>query len=300
MSSEHPFQGYYGSFDDTGRNCFVEATWEHDKLFPVRGRSCSTDAMPFVGRKFGSYVAFAQATMPEIYSSKRLADSYRVEAKVLESGILVNDGKGRFTFRPLPRIAQIAPTFGIVAEDFDVDGYIDLVLAQNFFSPQPETGRMAGGLGQFLRGNGDGTFTPLSPGKSGIVVKGDSRSLAAPDLDGDGRPDLAFARNDDSPTLFLNNDASEVPGKRRLSIRLQGSEGNPQGIGSRLTLHFPDGSTQAAETHAGSSYLTQTPAILNFGLGKDSSVAIEVRWPNGKSTTTQISPEINELILSVP
>ena len=76
--------------------------------------------------------------MPQIYTSKCLAEAYRVEANTLESGILLNDGTGHFGFHPLPRIAQIAPTFGIVAEDFDADGKIDLMLAQNFFSPQPD------------------------------------------------------------------------------------------------------------------------------------------------------------------
>ena len=80
--------------------------------------------------------------MPQIYTSKCLTEAYRVEAKTLESGILLNDGAGHFSFRPLPRIAQIAPVFGIVAKDFDNDGHYDLTVAQNFFSPQPETGRM--------------------------------------------------------------------------------------------------------------------------------------------------------------
>ncbi len=302
VSKEHPFEGYYGAFDDTGRKSFVEATWEHDKLYPLRGRSCSTEAMPFVSKKFGSYASFARATMPQIYTSKCLAEAYRVEANTLESGILLNDGTGHFGFHPLPRIAQIAPTFGIVAEDFDADGKIDLMLAQNFFSPQPETGRMDGGLGQLLKGLGNGNFLPVPPKKSGIIVRGEARSLAALDLDNDGRLDLAFARNDSVPEIYLNNPNASINNNkyRNLRIRLKGPKGNPTGIASKINLLLPDGKNQSAEIHAGSGYLTQTPARVNFSLGKDEIATIQVQWPSGKTSVTQVSTGTSEVIISSP
>ena len=34
----------------------------------------------------------------------------------------------------------------------------DLLLAENFYGPQPETGRADGGVSQILLGNGDGYF----------------------------------------------------------------------------------------------------------------------------------------------
>lgn len=302
VSKEHPFEGYYGIFDDTGKKRFIEATWEHNKLYPVRGRSCSTAAMPFVSRKFGSYASFARATMPQIYTSKCLAEAYRVEAKTLESGILLNDGAGHFSFRPLPRIAQIAPVFGIVAKDFDNDGNVDLTIAQNFFSPQPETGRMDGGLGQFLQGLGDGNFIPVAPKESGIAVKGDARSLAAVDIDKDGRQDLLFARNDSEPSIYLTSPNASLNKNdyRNLQIRLKGPKGNPTGIGSKITLHLPGGNNQTAEIHAGSGYLTQTPARMYFSLGNEEVATIQVQWPSGKTSTTQVSTETREVIISSP
>ena len=299
VSKAHPFEAYYGAFDETGNKRFVEATWEHNKLYPVRGRSCSTEAMPFVSRKFGSYASFASATMPHIYTSKCLAEAYRVEAKTLESGILLNDGAGKFSVLPLPRIAQIAPVFGIVAKDFDNDGNVDLTVAQNFFSPQPETGRMDGGLGQFLKGLGDGNFVPLAPKESGIAVQGDARSLAAVDIDNDGQQDLIFARNDSEPAIFLNNPNASI-NNRNLRIRLKGPKGNPTGIGTKITLHLQDGNTQTAEIHAGYGYLTQTSPHTNFSLGKDEIATIQVQWPSGKTSTTQVSTGTREVIISSP
>jgi hypothetical protein len=161
---------------------------------------------------------------------------------------------------------------------------------------------MDGGLGQFLQGLGDGTFLPIAPKESGITVRGDARSLAALDLDNDGRLDLAFARNNSATEIYLNNPSAPM-GKnvnRDLRIRLKGPKGNPTGIGSKVTLHLQDGNTQTAEIHAGSGYLTQTPPHINFGLGKDEIATILVQWTNGKISTNQISTGTSDVIISSP
>jgi hypothetical protein len=84
------------------------------------------------------------------------------------------------------------------------DGHLDVVMAQNFYSPQPETGRMDGGVGLLLLGNGRGKFEPLWPDRSGIVVPGDARKVSIIELDGDGRPDLVFAVQGGAWRAFLN------------------------------------------------------------------------------------------------
>lgn len=255
--------------------------------------------MPFVASKFKSYVAFAKATLPEIYTQQCLDDSYRVEANLLESGILLNDGQGRFTFKALPRIAQIAPIFGVAAEDFDADGNVDLVLAQNFYWPQPETGRMAGGLGQYLRGNGDGSFEPIRPKQSGIAVPDDARSLVAADIDADGRLDLAFGLNDGPVTFFSRND-NKTSSERYLRVKLTGKNGNPTAIGALLTLTFSDGSTLIREIHAGQGYLSQSTPDAWFGLGDKNPQTIEVRWPDGQTSSAKVETGQSNVVLTAP
>jgi hypothetical protein len=76
--------------------------------------------------------------------------------------------------------------------DIDGDGRLDLVIGQNDFSPEPQVGRMDGGISLVLLGLGDGRFEPLMPGDSGVLVPEEVRRLAATDLDGDGRADLVF------------------------------------------------------------------------------------------------------------
>ncbi|MEM7317337.1 MAG: FG-GAP-like repeat-containing protein, partial [Planctomycetota bacterium] len=54
---------YYGDFENSGRSRLVEAEFEDETLFPVRGKSCSTRAMPFLGDKYNKFHDFAVASL---------------------------------------------------------------------------------------------------------------------------------------------------------------------------------------------------------------------------------------------
>ena len=206
---ERPQLLYYGDFDGLGKSHCVEAHPDGDSIVPNRGRSCSSGAMSFIKEKFGTFHEFALADLAEIYTVPRLESGLKLEANELASGILLNrgsgpDGQAKFEFKPLPRLAQIAPSFGLAFLEADGDGKIDLYLSQNFYGPQRETGRMAGGVGLLLLGNGDGGFREVGPRRSGIVIPGDARGAVAVDIDGDGKDDLAVAVNNDLVRLILN------------------------------------------------------------------------------------------------
>ena len=78
-------------------------------------------------------------------------------------------------------------------------------MVQNFYGPEPETGHMAGGLSQLLKGDGKGSFTPISPEKSGLVVFEDTKSLTRKDLNGDGWNDYIIGVNNGNLKIFTND-----------------------------------------------------------------------------------------------
>ena len=151
--------------------------------------------MPFVGEKFKTYKDFALASLKDIYTPTCLSEAKVFKANNLHSVCLINDGHGKFTFKPLPHEAQIAPLFGMAVLDFNQDGNLDLVGAQNFFTPQKETFPMNGGVGLVLRGMGNGSFETLRADESGLFVPGDAKSLTVLDHDQDGYLDLCIAAN---------------------------------------------------------------------------------------------------------
>jgi enediyne biosynthesis protein E4 len=194
---------FAGDFDGNGKSQLIEAQYEGDKLFPVRGRSKLAYAFPWLPKKFPTYQAYARATVTDIFGADRLAGGRQLAATELASGIFLQQSDGTFRFQPLPRLAQLAPINSIVTRDFDGDGRLDLFCAGNNFGPEANTGRFDGGLSVLLRGDGKGGFTPLSPAQSGLSVIGDARSAIALDRPGRMGPGIAVSRCDGALLLFV-------------------------------------------------------------------------------------------------
>jgi hypothetical protein len=246
--------------------------------------------MPHLAQKFKTYHEFALATVTEIYTESKLNESLRLACHELNSGVFLNDGALGFRFLPLPRIAQIAPVFGAAAGDFDGDGKADLYLAQNFYGPQVETGHMDGGVSQFLRGRGDGSFEAIEPRDSGLLVSGDAKGLAVTDIDADGNPDFLVALNSGPVRSFVRKGGEPLRG-----VVLKGPAGNPNAIGSRVAAEFTDGSTWTGEVYAGSGYLSQSTPKLTI---PDRPVrSVEVRWPS--SETRKYTEDLDKKPLTI-
>jgi len=297
-SPSHPALLFYGDFAGSGARQVVEAYYEGDRLYPWRPRRDLGAAIPSVLARYPRNDYYARATLGEILGEDKLAAARRFEATELRSGVFLSQPDGTHRFEPLPRIAQIAPIQGLAAGDFDGDGRADVYAVQNSYSPIPSVGRFDGGLGQMLRGDGRGGFTPVPPAECGLVVPGDAKALSVVDLDQDGWPDFLITRNNNT-TLACRN--AGVEGRRSLCVRLRGPAGNPTAIGGRITVRLADGTAQMAEVYAGSGYYSQSAPACFFGYGDANlPVLIQVLWPTGISSTHVVPPLAKRLILAAP
>ncbi|MCA9265414.1 MAG: VCBS repeat-containing protein [Planctomycetales bacterium] len=294
-SLEHPALLYYGDFEKNGKMHLVEAEFEDETLFPIRGKSCSTRAMPSLARDFSTYHTFAVADLQELYTEQCLDNAHRFAATTLESGTFINDGTGHFTFRPWPSLAQVSPGFGVVLTEVNGDRFPDVYVAQNFFTPQPETGRMDSGMSLLMLGAANGAFHPVGPDESGLVVTDDAKSLIRADLDGDGQQDFLIASNSGPVQAFLHS--SVAPEKFR-TVRLVGASGNPSAIGARVSLVCDDGSTQTDEVRCGGGYLSQSDSAIVFGVPDGvRPIQIKVVWPAGETSEHTVESTSGPIVI---
>ena len=294
-SADEPVMVYYGDIEGYGDHQIIEAARVGERLLPIRGRSATLGAMPTLAERFKTFHAFASADLQDIFGAERLEKSLKLELNELRSGLLLNDGAGRFEFRPLPALAQISPGFGVAFCYANDDAHADLCLVQNFFSPQRETGRMDGGLSALLLGDGAGGFKPVWPNRSGLVIPLDAKGLASLDLNADGADDFVVSVNGGR---FRTFQAAASRG-RRLQLRLHGPRGNPTAVGAKVAITTTArGQTvrHLAEVYAGGSYLSQSSSRISLPVGDATMAEVQVQWPDGTKERTEVAVDTQNIV----
>ena len=283
----HPATLFSGDFAQNGTKLLAEAVYDDDTLHPLRGRADLGARLPLILRKFQRNDAFAKATLKDVFGEKPLAAAERYEADNFSSGIFLSQPDGAYRFAPFPRIAQIGPIQGLVATDLDGDGRADVAAVQNSDVAVP---RFHGGVGIFLKGGGNGTFTALAPEQSGLVLPGNGRALVLLDPADDARPGL-FLTQHGGRSEFL---ANETPAARWVKLRLAGRAGNPAAIGARVQLTCADGRVTHHEIGLGGGWFSQGAPVI-FAAGEITEAV--VRWPDGHTSRHIEVPALGEWLI---
>lgn len=172
-SLSKPFQIHTKDFDETGSLDIVLSYHQEGEEYPLRGRECSSNQMPFIKKKFPNYHEFASATLDEVYGEDNLETALHYKATNFATSYFENLGNGQFKMDPLSSLAQISTVRKIITNDVNNDGHLDLTLLGNLYGFEVETPRQDAGYGLFLEGRGDGTFIPKMPYESGLYVNGE-------------------------------------------------------------------------------------------------------------------------------
>lgn len=159
--------------------------------------------------------------------------------------------------------------FGVNALDADLDGDLDLFVANGHI--QPEAARISE-VGTYEQSNqlyenvGDGRFRELTGG--GLDRVRPSRGSAIADLDLDGDPDVVVVNSNQLSETYENRTSG-----RWLAVDVTSGSGSggARAIGVQVVLAAGAG-TQVREIRAGSSYLSQSSLTLLFGLGAEDRV----------------------------
>jgi hypothetical protein len=242
-------------FDNTGNYIAIPSLYLPDQQgvkreFPAMGRDDLARHMPGIKKKFPTYKPFALATMDDILTPEQRAGSVRLQATMMQSCYLRNDGGGKFTMIPLPKAAQVSVINGMVVDDFDGDGNPDVLISGNDYGTEVGTGRYDALNGLLLKGDGQGNFTPLPISQSGIYIPGNGKALVK--LAGSKGKYLVAASQNRGPLKLYE-----------CKERMEQVKANVDDVAA--ILHFKDGRTQKTEFYNGTSFLSQSGRFLAIG-----------------------------------
>jgi len=176
-SPQEPVTLYLNDFDNSGSLDPIICTSINNIYYPFASLDELNVQIKGMKNRFPVYADFAGKSVEEVFGAEALQQSLVLKAEQLESCIFINNGKGVFSKKELPKEAQFSPIRDILTGDFNNDGVTDLLLAGNNYQARPSLGRYDASYGWFLAGNGPGSFRALMPSESGFIVKGDARKV---------------------------------------------------------------------------------------------------------------------------
>jgi enediyne biosynthesis protein E4 len=259
-SSKFPVAVYAKDFDKNESFDAVYSTWlpsaENGLIqeYPVAGRDELIKEMTFMKGKFGSYAAYANTQMKDIFSKAELENSYQNNITNSKTGWIENKGNlptgqvgFEFVWHNLPLETQYSPIFGITINDFNNDGNMDIALTGNDYGMAPILGRNDAFNGLILAGNGKGDFKPLSILESGLFIPNDGKAL------------VQFVSNN-----TLNIAASQNQGQLKIFEKKQQADSIIKILPNELyaTITFRNGQKRKEEFYYGSSFYSQSSRFV--------------------------------------
>ena len=176
-SVDEPISCYINDFDNNGSIEQIVCRYNEGESYPLVLRHDLIKQLPHLKKKYVNYSQYKGQTINDFFNEKELESSIVHEVTMLESVMLINNGKGSFKIKPLPKETQLSPLYAILASDIDKDGNVDLILGGNLHNVKPEIGRYDASYGHFLKGLGNGEFVTYSMDESGLILNGEVRDF---------------------------------------------------------------------------------------------------------------------------
>lgn len=247
-----PLQVIAKDFDKNGSidavlSCYLKSEDGSMRPYPMHTRDDLNAQMPRTRSIFARYSNYAMATIDEVIPAKEREGALILQANHMASSYLENLGQGKFKISELPQVAQFAPVFGMVADDVNQDGNLDLLLVGNDYSTEVFTGNYDALIGLYLQGNGQGMFKPVAVSQSGFFVNGDAKGMAQ-----------LYTKQGEKLTLVTQNQDSLKVWQTALPSKVTPKIISLQPLDATAEITFRNGKKQRMEFYYGNTYLSQS------------------------------------------
>ena len=268
-SDQYPVNVYAKDFDKNGSLDAIVTVFLKDKNgakkeYTALNRDDIVSQLPPLKKKFLTYKAFAEADINQMFTSDEMKGALVLHANNFKSSYIKNNGNGKFEIYPLPPMAQLGPLNGMITDDFDNDGNLDVAIIGNDYGNEVTNGRYDAINGLVLLGDGKGNFIEQTILQSGFFVPGDAKALIK--LRGTNNNYILAASQNRGPLKLFNHKS-----QNQKLIPLQSFE-----VSALLT--YRNGKKQKREINYGSSFLSQASRFLNVD---NNIISVEIKDTKG-------------------
>ncbi|GEO09597.1 hypothetical protein SAE01_20930 [Segetibacter aerophilus] len=254
-SEKYPVSIYAKDFDNNGNfdavpTIYLPASQEDPtrKEYPAHVRDDMTKQLISFRSKFQNYKKYANATFDKMFTEEEMKGALKLQVNYFNNSYVRNDGNGKFTMSSLPLETQYSCMNGMLSEDFDGDGNLDLLATGNDYGTEVSVGRYDACNGLFLKGDGKGGFRPLKILESGWFVPGNAKAL------------VKLRRNNGKCLIVASHNRGNLKTfemKKPVSyISLNPTE-------TSVLVTYKDGRRQKREIGYGASFLSQSGRFVN-------------------------------------
>jgi hypothetical protein len=165
-------------FDGNGSVDPILCRYIQGKEYPTHPREALTGQIASLRGVVTSYAKYGGMGVNDLFSKERFENAMILKSTMFTSAYIQNNGNNQFEIKPLPTEAQFSPMFGTLVADVDEDGNLDVLAVGNSYASEVLTGYYDAGIGNFLRGDGQGNFKAVPVNQSGFFVDGDAKAMA--------------------------------------------------------------------------------------------------------------------------
>ena len=228
--------------------CYMKSEDGSMQSFPMATKEDLSSQLLSIRKKYPTYKSYGAATIDDLWNSKDRENAIKLQATDMQTSYIENLGNGQFAIKPLLIEAQTAPVYGMMVDDVDGDGDLDLLMVGNDYGMEPYSGRHDAFNGLCLIGDGKGNFKNTSLKESGFFVKGDAKGLAK----------IHTAKNEDLYIATQNQDSLMVYSKNSM-VGKKGTKWIPLKTDDFCaTILYKNKKSRRVEFYYGSTYLSQS------------------------------------------